>query len=157
MKYSRLTKEQFESLHVEFANFLAAQQIDKTEWEEIKQKQPAVAEQELDVFSDLVWEGVLSKAGHLEHFSPQHLFLFHCLGSHMHSIVIRTLDPSVNFLSKDGLHWLGDNLFTEHTEIRQGSKPFGEDRNAEIFSLIRQGAILSDGDLYKKIHGAMAG
>ncbi len=157
MKYSRLAKEQLESLHIEFANFLATQQIDKIEWEEIKKNRPNVAEQELDVFSDLVWEGVLSKAEYLEHFSPQHLFLFHCLESHMHSIVIRSLDPSVDFLSKDGLSWLGDNLFTENTEIRQGSKPFGDDRNGEIFALIKQGAILSDGDLYQKIHSAMAG
>ena len=155
MKYSRLSKEQFASLHLEFANFLAAQQIDKIEWEEIKKNRPTGAEQELDVFSDLVWEGVLSKAEYLEHFSPQHLFLFHCLESHMHSIVIRTLDASVDFLSKEGLQWLGDNLFTENTEIRQGSKPFGDDRNAEIFELIRQGAILSDGELYKKIKGVM--
>lgn len=157
MKYSRLTKEQFESLQAEFANFLATQQIDKTEWEEIKKNRPTVAEQELDVFSDLVWEGVLSKAEYLEHFSPQHLFLFKCLESHMHSIVIRTLDGSVSFLTQEGLQWLGDNLFTENTEIRQGSKAFGDDRNAEIFQLIRQGAILSDGELYKKIKSVMPG
>ena len=155
MKYSRLTKEQFESLHAEFANFLAAQQIDRHEWEEIKSKRPNVAEQELDVFSDLVWEGVLSKTEYLEHFSPQHLFLFHCHESHMHSVVIRALDASVSFITKEGLQWLGDNLFTENTEIRQGAKPFGEDRNGEIFALIQQGAILSDGDLYRKIRSVM--
>ena len=59
MKYSRLTKEQFEELHQEFINFLATQSITAEEWATIKTKQPEVAEQELDVFSDLVWEGVL--------------------------------------------------------------------------------------------------
>ena len=157
MKYSRLTKEQFESLQAEFANFLATQQIDKTEWEEIKKNRPTVAEQELDVFSDLVWEGALTKAEYLEHFSPQQLFLFRCAESHMHSIVIRSLDPEVNFMTQQGLQWLGDNLFTENTEIRQGTKPFSDDRNAEIFELIRQGAILSDGELYKKIKSVMPG
>ncbi len=62
MKYTRLTKEQLEELHHEFANFLAAQNIDKKEWEQIKANQPKVAEQELDVFSDLIWEGALSQA-----------------------------------------------------------------------------------------------
>ena len=36
MKYRLLTKEQFESLHQEFAIFLASQSIDVKEWDEIK-------------------------------------------------------------------------------------------------------------------------
>jgi hypothetical protein len=42
----------------------------------IKAEKPEVAEQELDIFSDLVWEGVLTKAEYLEHFSKNHIFLF---------------------------------------------------------------------------------
>ena len=60
MKYSRLTKEQFEELHPEFVNFLSTQTIDKSEWNKIKADTPEIAEQELDVFSDLIWEGVLT-------------------------------------------------------------------------------------------------
>ena len=74
MKYKRLTKEQFEALHQEFANFLASQSIDKKEWDELKTNKPEVAEQELDVFSDLIWEGVLTNAQFLEHFSKNHIF-----------------------------------------------------------------------------------
>ena len=55
MKYARLTKEQLEELHVEFANFLASQQIDKGEWQQLKIDKPEIAEQEIDIFSDLVW------------------------------------------------------------------------------------------------------
>ena len=36
MKYSRLTKEQFEEMHAEFSSFLATQAIDKAEWDQIK-------------------------------------------------------------------------------------------------------------------------
>ena len=58
MKYRRLTKEQFEELHPEFINFLATQSVTAEEWADIKKHKPEVAEQELDVFSDLIWEGV---------------------------------------------------------------------------------------------------
>ena len=75
MKYARLTKEQFEEMNAEFSNFLATQAIDKAEWDQIKIEKPEVAEQELDVFSDLVWEGVLSKTEFLEHFSKNHIFV----------------------------------------------------------------------------------
>ena len=66
MKYKRLTKEQFESLHQEFAIFLASQSIDVKEWDEIKTQKPEVALEEMKVFSDIVWEDVLTKTTYLD-------------------------------------------------------------------------------------------
>ena len=152
MKYSRLTKEQFEELHPEFVNFLASQSIDKAEWDTIKENQPEVAEQELDVFSDLIWEGVLTKAEYLEHFSKNHIFLFQCFDTYVNSIVLKSLVPDVNFLTKEGLQWLSENMFTETIEMKIGKKVFTEERNASIFGLIQQGAFLSDGQLYQQIN-----
>ena len=61
MKYQRLTKEQFEALHQEFATFLASHSIDKKQWDALKQSQDENVDALLDQFSDLVWEDVLSK------------------------------------------------------------------------------------------------
>ena len=152
MKYARLTKEQFDELHAEFANFLATQTIDKAEWDSIKINRPEVAEQELDVFSDLIWEGVLSRAEYLEHFSRNHIFLFKCFEKDVQSIVLKSLVPETDFLTKDGLQWLSDNMFTENIEMKVGKKVFTEDRNASIFELIQQGAFLSDGQLFTQIN-----
>ena len=151
MKYARLTKEQFEELKQEFVNFLATQTIDKAEWDNIKESKPNVAEQELDVFSDLIWEGVLGRAKFLEHFSKNHIFLFECFDKDIKSIVLKSIVPEQNFLTKDGLQWFSDNLFTDNIEMRLGTKSFSADRNVDIFSLIQQGAILSDGNLYNQI------
>ena len=153
MKYKRLTKEQFEALNKEFSNFLAIQSIDKGEWDKIKSDKPEVAEQELDVFSDLIWEGVLTNAHYLEHFSKNHIFLFHCQEKLIQSIVLKALEPQVDFMEKDGLQWLSDNLFTDTVEIHLGKKEYKEERNAAIFDLIKEGAILSDGQLYLQING----
>ena len=152
MKYSRLTKEQFEELHQEFSTFLATQTIDKAEWDVIKKEKPEVAEQELDVFSDLVWEGVLSKTDYLEHFSKNHIFLFQCFDTHVQSIVLKSLVPATDFLTREGLQWLSDNMFTDTIEMKTGKKEFTEDRNTSLFALIQQGAFLSDGLLYKQIN-----
>ncbi|MGL5111500.1 MAG: DUF6495 family protein [Flavobacterium sp.] len=152
MKYTRLTKEQFEELHQEFSTFLAAQSIDKAEWDTIKREKPEVAEQELDVFSDLIWEGVLSKAEFLEHFSKNHIFLFQCFETEVKSIVLKSLVPDVDFLTKEGLQWLSDNMFTETIEMKVGKKVFTEERNFSIFQLIQQGAFLSDGQLFSQIN-----
>jgi hypothetical protein len=152
MKYIRLTKEQFEELHPEFTNFLATQSIDKAEWDKIKTEKPEVAEQELDVFSDLIWEGVLSKAEYLEHFSKNHIFLFQAFDTYVQSIVLKSLVADVDFLTKEGLQWLSDNMFTETIEMKVGKKVFTEERNPSIFALIQQGAFLSDGQLFKQIN-----
>ncbi|MFT5963373.1 MAG: hypothetical protein ACI9L6_000075 [Flavobacterium sp.] len=152
MKYTRLTKEQFEELTQEFSTFLATQAIDKAEWDTIKAEKPEVAEQELDVFSDLVWEGVLTRAEHLEHFSKNHVFLFRSFDTHVQSIVLKSLVAEVDFLTKDGLQWLSDNMFTDNIEMKTGKKEFIEERNSSLFALIQQGAFLSDGQLYKQIN-----
>ena len=152
MKYKRLTKEQFEELHQEFATFLATQSIDKKEWDTIKINTPDVAEQQLDVFSDLIWDNVLTNAQYLEHFSKNHIFLFHCQEKLIESMVIKSLVTDVDFMGKEGMVWLSDNLFTETVEMHLGKKEYDGDRNAAIFNLITEGAILSDGQLYVQIN-----
>ncbi|SEI03759.1 hypothetical protein SAMN02927937_02894 [Paenimyroides aquimaris] len=151
MKYARLTKEQLEELHVEFTNFLASQQIDKAEWDTLKRTKPEVAEQEIDIFSDLVWEGVLKSARYIEHFSKNHIFLFQFDDKNIDTIVLKTLDTEVDFLTNQGLKWLGNHIETDLVEIRYGAKTFGGDRNGEIFEIIQQGGILSQGELYQQI------
>ncbi|HUH25961.1 MAG TPA: DUF6495 family protein [Flavobacterium sp.] len=150
MKYARLTKEQLEELHAEFANFLASQQIDKNEWDQLKIDKPEVAEQEIDIFSDLVWEGVLKSAKYIEHFSKNHIFLFQFDETNIDTLVLKTSNPSVDFLQKEGLQWLSDHLHTDEVEIRYGAKEFTY-RNDELFQLIQQGGILSQGELYHQI------
>ena len=157
MKYQRLTKEQFEELQPEFINFLATQTIDKKEWDEIKLNKPEVAEQELDVFSDLIWEGVLTRAEYLENFSKNHIFLFQCFDTYLKSIVLISQVKEVDFLTKDGLKWLSDNMFTDNIEMKVGKKQFEEERNTSIFELIQQGSFLSDGQLFKQINGIIEG
>ncbi len=152
MNYARLTKEQFDELYPEFINFLSTQAIDKAEWDKIKTEKPEIAEQELDVFSDLIWEGVLTRAQFLEHFSKNHIFLFQCFEKEIKSIVLKSTQPEINFLTKDGLQWFSDHLFTDKIEIKIGTKIFSSNRNADIFSLIQQGTILSDGKLYQQIN-----
>ena len=147
MKYARLTKEQFEELHKEFINFLASQTITATEWEEIKVNKPEVAEQELDVFSDLVWEGVLSKVEYLEHISPQQIHLFNLNEENMHLIAIKIKNP-IDLTTTDGFNWLRENLMDDDVEFSQAKKDYTSDKNADKFKLIQQGSVITKGDLF---------
>ncbi|MFD2541757.1 DUF6495 family protein [Lacinutrix gracilariae] len=148
MKYSRLTKEQFEELHQEFINFLATQSITASEWETIKTNTPEVAEQELDVFSDLVWEGVLNQAKYVEHISPQQMHLFHLKEDVMHVIAVQ-LKNGIDITTKEGFNWLRENLMDDQVEFLQAKKEYSEDKNKDKFTLIQQGGVITKGDLFK--------
>ncbi|WP_338356243.1 DUF6495 family protein [Yeosuana marina] len=148
MKYSRLTKEQFEELHKEFINFLASQSITADEWENLKVNKPELAETELDVFSDLIWEGVLNKAEYLEHISPQHMYLFY-LGEDKMSAIVLNLKNDVDITTTEGYQWLRDNLMDDNVEFFHADKDYTDDKNLDKFKMIQQGAAITKGDLYK--------
>ncbi|MDP2541726.1 hypothetical protein C8N26_1729 [Tenacibaculum lutimaris] len=148
MKYRQLTKEQFEGLHEEFARFLASQNIDKKEWDELKKEKPHVAEDEMNVFSDVVWDDVLTKTAYLEHFSPNLVNLFKCEEKEIHRIVIK-IEKDINVLEQEGFEWLLKNPNDEAIEFLRGSKAYQEERNVELFDLIEKGSTISKGELYE--------
>ncbi|NCP07063.1 MAG: hypothetical protein GW839_09835 [Flavobacteriales bacterium] len=148
MKYSRLTKEQFNELHQEFINFLATQSVTADEWKHLKENKPELAEMELDVFSDLILEGVLNKAQYLEHISPQHMYLFHLSDDKMYVIAL-TLKNDIDITTKEGYKWLQDHLMDDQVEFLQADKAYTDDKNLDKFKMIQQGAVITKGDLFK--------
>ncbi len=148
MKYARLTKEQLEELHQEFINFLASQSITAEEWQQIKKEKPEVAEEELDVFSDLIWEGVLNQAKFLEHLSKKQLFLFKVEEEKMHLIGLKVENDAIDLRTKEGYRWLQDNLLSDQVTIYTSTKAITEERNKDIFILIQQGANITKGELF---------
>lgn len=150
MKYRRLTKEQLEELHPEFINFLASQKITAREWSAIKEQRPEVAEQELDVFSDLIWEGVLNKAQYLVNAAPDQLFLFKAHNETIQLILVKT-NSGTDLTTAEGLAWLSENLTEDTVELLTANKAYAGERNAEVFSLIEKGAEITKGELFEAL------
>ena len=148
MKYTRLTKEQLEELHPEFINFLATQSITAEEWDNIKVNRPEIAEEEIDIFSDLVWEGVLEKAEFLEHFSKDQIHLFRLLDNEMKLIAIKVEDNTIDITTQGGYDWLRENLLDDRVVFFNANKPYNEDKNLDKFNIIQQGASITKGELY---------
>ncbi|AYN67850.1 hypothetical protein D1013_10930 [Euzebyella marina] len=149
MKYTRLTKQQLEELHPEFINFLATQSITAEEWSDIKENKPQVAEDEIDVFSDLVWEGVLSKVEYLENVSTQQMHLFHLTDKEMKLLSVKVMNPEINLTSKEGFAWFKKNWQSDFVEYLTASKAYSEDKNLDKFQLIQQGAVITKGELFQ--------
>jgi hypothetical protein len=148
MKYRQLTKEQFENLHEEFARFLATQSIDAKEWQTLKQEKPKVAEDEMNVFSDVVWDDVLTKTEYLEHFSETSVNLFKCEKDEIHRIAIK-INWDINLLEQKGFEWLMQNPMDNSVDIFKGTKPYTEERNPEIFDLIEKGSNICRGEVFE--------
>ncbi len=148
MQYARLTKEQLEELHQEFINFLATQSITADEWQEIKTTKPHVAEEEVDIFSDLVWENVLTKAKYLEHISPNQMHLFELREDKMTLIAVKVNKENIDITTREGYQWLQQNLGDDAVVFMSASKDYGDIPNADKFKLIQEGAVITKGDLY---------
>lgn len=149
MKYRRLTKEQFEELHPEFINFLATQSITANEWSALKERKPEVAEQELDVFSDLIWEGVLNNIKYLENISAQQMHLFEINENEMKLVAVRVLNASIDLRTKEGFTWFKREYQSDSIEIMIASKAYSDDKNIDKFELIEKGAVITKGGLYQ--------
>ena len=151
MKYTLLSKEQLEALSEDFAKFLATQQIDVKEWNTIKSDRPKVAQEELELFSDLVWDDVLTKAKYIEHISPKQLDLFNCSVHSIHRIVVKIAKDNFDFYNDADYKWFLKNL--NHTSLTffQAQKKYKKERNLELFDLIEKGGVISKGELYKNM------
>ena len=148
MKYTRLTKEQLEELQPEFVNFLATQSISAQEWADIKANKPAVAEEELDVFSDLIWEGVLTKVSYLENIGAQQMHLFAAFQKEIKLISVKVLNPEIDLTTTEGFSWFKKNFQGDYVEYLTAAKAYKLERNVELFDLIKQGAVITKGELY---------
>ncbi len=143
MKYRRLTKEQFESLHHEFAQFLASQSIDQKQWATLKSANPMKVEQQLDAFSDLVWEESLRKTCFINHYSPGEVFVFHAGQKSMTLKGVRT-QTNLDFSKPEAWQWLEQHWEDHSVSFYHDQKPYDQDRTKTLFTLIEQGGVLSN-------------
>ena len=151
MKYSRLTREQFEALHQEFAEFLATQSIDQYQWEIIKREKPQLFEEELDLFSDMIWDQTLRTLTHLENSSPTQLFLFACARDTIRLRLVKCNQPDVDLTTSEGWEWVLSHIHSSQVELFTSEKKITKDREQQLFALIQQGCQMSRGERFEQL------
>ena len=108
-----------------------------------------MAEEELNIFSDVVWENVLTKAEYLEHISDSHINLFKCTSKEIIRIYIQLNDKTKSFLNDSDFQWFLNNPMDDRIEYFKASKKYKKERNIEVFKLIEMGSSISKGKLFK--------
>lgn len=158
MKYRRLTLEELGELEQEFVRFLASNSIVSEEWMTLKTAQPEKAERLIEIFSDIVFEKVISKIKFLEHRSPNDLKLFKCDEDLIQLIGIKVIGAnSIDFTQKQ----TAEEMISKFRLAPQGSikmfsaekKYKNNDRSTELFQMMEDGCLISDGKLYEMMKG----
>ena len=130
---------------------MAAQSIDKTQWNQIKSDNLSLTDELMDLFSDMVWDQSLDKITYLENRSDYHLFLFKCENARIDLILIRVEKDCPSLMDKDYKQWLAKNLSDSRVDIFESSRTFQETLKEEKFKLMNQGAKVSDGETFEDL------
>ena len=147
MKYRRLSPEELSALEKEFIKFLIINGIDASEWVKINELDNKKANEMIDTFSDLVFEGIISKVVYIEYFDQDGLKLFKCEDDTIYltgissPIIFAKIEDMINHLS----------IHPELYSIYHTSKTYLPDKSTEIFRMIDTGGIVTDGKYYETL------
>ena len=134
--YRRLTKEELEPLEQEFVEFLVVNGITADDWVKLKEEESEKANKMIDLFSEVVFEGIFRKAQFLEIRTKQFVHAYQCLTDKIVLVGAEVTDPAANVADL--------NIFM--TE-----KPYGAKREHELFEMTQKGCSISDGELFKSL------
>jgi hypothetical protein len=147
MKYRRLTLEELKNLEKEFIDFLVVNGIPAGDWEKIKTDE-SKAEGLIDSFSEVVFEKIMRQIEYVAHYSPHSIKMFHCQAESIHLIAIDTNAPDIDLTTDAGIKRL-KTYPPSDIQIYQSAKKYSPDREQEIFKMLSQGCVKTDGTLYK--------
>ena len=146
-KYRRLTIEELQNLEKEFIEFLVVNGIPAEDWEQIK-KDKSKSQGLIDSFSDVVFEKILRQIEYVAHYSKSSIKVFNCRADSIHLIGVDTVATDIDLTTDAGVQRLKSNPPTD-IQIYKSSKAYLPNREQEIFKMLGQGCVKSDGSMYK--------
>jgi hypothetical protein len=155
MKYKRLTYEELQALEKEFINFLASAQITAQDWEKMKKNEIEKAEELIDVFSDVVYDKVMSKIKFLEYRDKKTLNIFNCADDKIILVGLRVKENSTLDLTAPDVFTLWNSTNTNAVNIIKTEKNYIKERGIEIFELLQTGCLISDDRLFNLLNETM--
>lgn len=148
-KYRILTKEELKSFETEFVNYLVVNGIPADDWEKMKAEEPEKASKIVELFSDVIMEGVLRKVNFVEIRQKAYVQSIQFMTDAMRMVAISCKDPQMDLREIDSSKIKASSL--ELFEIHQGEKKYDEIREQIIFDYVQKGFEVSDGKLFKSL------
>jgi len=151
MKYRRLTDKELEHLEQDFIKFLAVNTITANEWLRMKKNEPKKAGELIDSFSDIVFEKTMKKIEHLEFKTPNDIKLFHCMEDKiiMMGLMIEG-ESDIDFTKPADPQTMLQQLKNSSAKLKiyQAEKQFSGQRDMELFEMMENGCLISEGELF---------
>jgi hypothetical protein len=145
MKFRTLTIEELTSLKDEFVKFLVVNGIEATQWQKMKSEDIIQSQQIINAFSDFIFERIIAKANYIDFFDGKSLKLFHCEPDQIHLINIECEGYYPDL--EDFLTRIDKN--DSEIYMQSALKVYHPDRSIEIFRMIQNGGIISDGRWFR--------
>jgi hypothetical protein len=153
-KYRPLTSDELEALEPEFVRYLVANGIPAEDWQKLLTEDIDAADRIVDLFSDVVMEGVLRKTTYVEFYSKRQVLAF-CFGEEKVSM----LSMSSNHIDADFTDAAYITYATanppEDLQLGRQTKAYVKSRSEEVWDLLSQGCTVSDGKLYRALEGVI--
>jgi hypothetical protein len=157
MKYKRLTTEELKALEPEFVHFLAAAQITGADWDKMKREELSKAEELIEVFSDMVYEKVMSKIRYLEYREKKTLNIFHCTDEQIILVGLRVNEHSpVDLTADDVFAQWNEHATNNAVNIIKTERVYQKERGIEIFELLQSGCYITDDRLFTVLKGMIS-
>lgn len=151
MKYKRLSIEELSALEKDFIQFLASAQITGADWEKMKKEEPDKADELIDVFSDVVYDKVLSKINYLEHRETKSLNVFCFEEDRVRLVGLRVKEKSSLDLTAENVLAQWNETTANSVTAVSSEKKYGVDKQTEIFEMLQTGCLITDDRLFKAI------
>ncbi len=150
-RFKRLSIDELNVLEAHFIQYLAAQGITADDWTRIQSQDAEAVDKHVDAFSDLVYGSVLRDAKFLEHRDKHSVSCFQLLDDK--AVVVRlevqTDSADIDLRNSDTLGKLANGSLENRTHVYTTDKPWTSTREDEIFSLMENGCVITDGHLFK--------
>lgn len=145
MRFRRLDIDELKALEQEFIEFLAVSGIEAHDWETFKTTNPDFCEEKICEFSDVVIGTILRQADYAEHRSKNDWILFRFNENDISAIIIHSdqLDLTQNTLNEVNL---------ADVSISKTSKPYSPNKEDELFKMMQQGCVITDGRIFDSIN-----
>lgn len=149
--YRLLTLEELTELEKEFVEYLVLNGITAEDWVKMKEQDKEGAEKIIELFSDVVFEGIMRNVHFLEYRAESFVHAFQCLSDKLVLVAMESEDDSnVNFLDSTFIESASINP-PDKLIVRTTSKPYSKTRERELFDMIQAGCTISDGGLFKAL------
>jgi len=150
-KYRLLSLEELEALEKEFVEYLILTGIEASDWNKLKKEKPKDAEKVIELFSDVVFENIMRKTKFLEWRNAKELRSLQCLNNKF--VVVGINVSKIENADLTNPEYLKDALKNppSNTEVFTTEIKYGQSREQEIFKLIENGLVISNGNLFKTL------